>query len=77
MHISFNTISIGNSQPLRFGCCGDKKPSFQNTSAVKNQGKEIDYKKEYEKSQKELAHMQRKYDVVSNLFALYLNPKFK
>ena len=35
------------------------------------------YKKEYEKSQKELAHMQRKYDVVSNLFALYLNPKFK
>ena len=77
MRISLNSVSLGNSQPLRFGSCGGKKPCFQNVSAAKDKPAAIDYKKEYEKSQRELAHMQRKYEVVTNLFALYLNPKFK
>ena len=77
MRISLNSVSLGNSQPLRFGCGGGKKPCFQNVSAAKDNSATVDYKKEYEKSQRELAHMQRKYEVVTNLFALYLNPKFK
>ena len=76
MHISLNTSSFGNSQPLRFGC-GKKKPCFKNVEAsVVNCNKNVDYKKELERTKAELDYAQKKYNVLSNVFALYLNPKF-
>ena len=75
MHISLNTLSFGNSQPLRFGC-GKKKPCFKNVDSALNCNGHADYKNELERTKAELDYTQKKYDVLSNVFALYLNPKF-
>lgn len=76
MRVSLNLSSLNNSQPLRFGGCCDKKPSFQQKNLDQNNNS-VDYKSEYEKSRAQLEHMSRKYEVLCNVFALGLNPKFK
>lgn len=75
MRVSLN-LSMNNSQPLRFGNRHDHNPSFQKMQAA-SQPKTIDYKKEYEKSQAQLDYMSKKYEVLCNVCALGLNPKFK
>ena len=75
MRVNFNLSQLNNSQPLRFSGCCDKKPSFKN---VKNNPQStIDYKKEYEKSKAQLDYMSKKYEVLCNICALSMNPKFK
>lgn len=76
MRVSLNLSSLNNSQPLRFGGCCDKKPSFQQKNPD-NQAQSIDYKKEYEKSRAQLDYMSKKYEILCNVFALSLNPNFK
>ena len=75
MRVNLNLSQLNNSQPLRFGGCCDKKPSFQKVQ--NNPQTTIDYEKEYKKSQAQLAYMTRKYEVLCNVCALNLNPKFK
>lgn len=76
MRVSLNLSSLNNSQPLRFGGCCDKKASFQRKNS-NNNAQAIDYKKEYEKSRAQLEYMSKKYEVLCNICALSLNPKFK
>ena len=76
MRVSLNLLSLNNSQPLRFKGCCDKKPSFQQKN-LENRTHGVDYKAEYEKSRAQLEYMNKKYEVLCNVFALSLNPKFK
>lgn len=75
MRINLISSQLNNSQPLRFSGCCDKKTSFKNTQ--NNNTKNIDYKKEYEKSKAQLDYMSKKYEVLCNICALSMNPKFK
>lgn len=75
MRVNLNLSQMNNSQPLRFGGCCDKKTSFKNTQ--NNSSQNIDYKKEYEKSKAQLEYMSKKYEVLCNIYALSMNPKFK
>ncbi len=77
MRVSLNTMSMNNSQPLRFSGCCDKKPSFNNSSVVQSNKKNIDYKLEYKKAQAQLDYLSKKYEVLCNVCALGMNPKFK
>ena len=76
MRVNLNLSQLNNSQPLRFCGHNKQKTSFKNTQ---NNSKNIniDYKKEYEKSQAQLDYMNKKYAVLCNLCALSLNPNFK
>ena len=76
MRINLISSQLNNSQPLRFSGCCDKKTSFKNIQN-NTQHKNIDYKKEYEKSQAQLEYMNKKYAVLCNICALSLNPNFK
>ena len=75
MRVNLNLTPLNNSQPLRFGRGCDKKTSFK--KAQTNPSTNIDYKKEYEKSQAQLEYMNKKYAVLCNICALSLNPQFK
>ena len=68
---------MNNSQPLRFQGCCDKKPSFQKIKNSRQEKDSFDYKKAYENSQAQLKHLGRKYEVLCNVCALGMNPKFK
>jgi len=76
MRVSLISSQLNNSQPLRFCGHGNNKTSFKNTQNTSH-NKNIDYKKEYEKSQAQLEYMNRKYAVLCNICALSMNPNFK
>lgn len=76
MRVNLNLSPRNNSQPLRFAGCCDKKTSFKQEKNS-NPRANIDYKKEFEKSQAQLEYMSRKYEVLCNIFALSMNPNFK